>query len=89
MILLLVCVRLTAGLRTSCQPATIHSLFGLFDGHLVLYVLHTFYIADEFADQALFGCIPGLASQRDQITLATGGDEANPFDGYEPLSIVE
>jgi hypothetical protein len=53
------------------------------------FTFFTHFTADEFADQALFGCIPGLASQRDQITLATGGDEASPFDGYEPLSIVE
>jgi len=63
------CFRIVAGLRTSRQPATIQSLFGLLDGHLVLYALHTLYVVDEFADQVFFGCIPGLATQRDHAIV--------------------
>jgi len=37
----------------------------LLDGHPVLYALHTLYIFDEFGRQVFFGCIPGLAAQRD------------------------
>jgi hypothetical protein len=73
-ILLLVCFRSTAGLRTSRQPATIHSIFGLLDGHLVFYALHTLYAVDRFTDQ---------------ISFETGGGNARPFDRYEPLLIVD
>jgi hypothetical protein len=54
-----------------------------------MYALHTLYVVDEFADQVFFGCIPGLATQRDHITLGTGGGDTSPFDRYESLLIVE
>jgi hypothetical protein len=41
----------TTSLRTSRQLATIQSLFGLFEGYLVLYTPHTLYVVGEFADQ--------------------------------------
>ena len=40
-------------------------LFGLPDGHLVLYTLHAFYVADIFADQVDFGGVLGLATYSD------------------------
>jgi len=62
MILLSVCFRSAAGLRISRWPATLQSLFGLLDGHLVLYVLHTLCVVDEFGDRVFFGSIPSLAT---------------------------
>src|SRR5689334_11396618 len=42
---------------------------GLLDGHPILYILDTMQVGNEFCDQVLFGCIPGLAAHRDYAAL--------------------
>src|SRR4030042_6446134 len=53
MILRSICFRFTEGLGRECPPTTIQNLFGLLDGHLVLYAFHTVCVGYEFCEQFL------------------------------------
>jgi hypothetical protein len=49
--------------------ATIQSLFGILDDHLVRYTADTCYVIGEFGHEVLFGCVFSFAAHRDHAKL--------------------